>query len=193
MQVTLDPFNWNRRRLTRFRTAQEYFLWWKDEDGSETIPGIAGLDCSDFGWRSDSAIQYFAAAESLSALRPHLSSSARRHLDRGLARVIAENPVDEFGTGDVSEGCYWLSASPRTTASILRHAEATDVEQLLDLHGRLQAKIPPDPPPAEPVHRRAQKDQQKVIDKSLETMIAQHLAVLRAAVSHGFGLLGHCG
>lgn len=179
MQITLDPFNWNRRKLTRFRTCLEYFLWWKDQDGSAEVPGLEGLDCGEIGWRSDSAIEYFTAAESLSALLPHLNGSTRRLLDRGLCRIIAETPIDELGTGDASDGCYWLSASPRTTASILRHSEAIAVSQLLDLHRSLQSQGSP--------------LETSRTERGLQRMIDQHLAILRAAVSHEFGLLGHCG
>lgn len=187
MQVTLDPFNWNRRKLTSARTCLEYFIWWKDEDGSITIPGLEGLDCHKLGWRSDSAIEYFEAAESLRALLPQVNGSTRRQLERGLCRVIAETPVDEFGTGDASEGCYWISASSRTTASILRHAEATDVARLLDLHRSLRS---------EGSNRSKHPFIKSFGGKTgfgLESVIHQHLTVLRAAVSHEFGLLGHCG
>jgi hypothetical protein len=190
MQITLDPFNWNRRKLTRARTALDYFLWWKDEDGSTQVSGIAGLDCHELGWHSDSAIEYFEAARSLNALLPHLNGSTRRLLDRGLCRIITETPIDEFGTGDVSDGCYWLSASPRTTASILRHSEATDVSQLHDLHRSLQTQ---ELPSGDNAGRPSLVPYRKKMGDGLERMISQHLAILRAAVSREFGLLGHCG
>lgn len=194
MQVTLDPFNWNRRKLTKARTALDYFRWWKDEDGSARVPGLDGLDCRKLGWRSDSAIQYFTAAEALDAISPYLDPPARRLLDRGFRRVIAENPTDEFGTGDASEGHYWISASPRTTRSILRHAEATDVAHLVNLDRSLAVReSSPVSPASDAKLRRLLEENRRILEESLQTMIRQHLAVLRAAVSHEFGLLGHCG
>jgi hypothetical protein len=131
--------------------------------------------CYDLGWNSDSAIQYFEAAECLDHLRPHLDAATLEHLDQGLGRLLAENgQVDEFGHAEASEGHSWISASPETTRAILGHIEAVDLEHLIAILRR---------------HPAASDD----AETSLRVMFTQHREVVRAAAARGLGLVGHCG
>ena len=138
-------------------------------------PESSNPSCYDLGWNSDSAIQYFEAAECLLHLRPHLDAATLEHLDQGIGRLLAENgQLDEYGTADTTEGHGWISVSPETTRALLAHIEAVDLERLIEILRR-------HPGPVDDA------------EAGLRTMFTQHRAMVREAAARGLGLLGHCG
>jgi hypothetical protein len=180
MEVTLDAFNWHRCRSIG-KSPRDYFMLWKD-DGDNAAVGPVGIDGWSLGWRHASHGVHIAAAETLHKALPQLLRVQRRHLESGFLRLISETPIDEYGTASASDGYYWLSASPSTAASLLYEAERTDRVSLLRL---AEAHNP---------HRdKAMGARSTPWSSTLAAILEQHLAVLRAAASHEFGLLGHCG
>ena len=174
MQITLDPIDW--KRLTSFGSAEAFLEWYFDiEDEGELTP----VSCYSFEW-SDSAILYFQVASALEHLAAGGDEALAEQIRRGIGRLITENGhVDELGMSAASEGHYWISASPETTVELQRHIAALDRARLVAL---LKEK------PA-PYTEELMSD----LDGLFVPLIEQHAKVVDAAVSGGYGLLGHCG
>ncbi len=174
MQVYLNPADWSR--LTRFGAAAEYFEA-VDDPEEDAVPEEF-LDDEDV-WVSDSAMQYFQVAEALAHVLPLVDGEVAEHLNLGIRRVLCqEGHVDELGASALTEGCYWVTASPETTREILRHAEATDWDAV---YAALRNNPPPDSWVMEDM------------EAELIPFVEQHVTRLREAVAGGFGLLGTCG
>jgi hypothetical protein len=139
MQVSLDPIDWGD--TAPFTDAEDFYRFLEEPGASPAAAASARV------WRSDSANQYFEAAEILGKLCRAVDPATRRHLEQGICRLVAENgQVDELGTADLTEGCYWISARQETARELLAHVEAVDFAALLALRDRL---VPARQPAAE--------------------------------------------
>ncbi len=175
MQVTLDAIDWTK--LTSFPSSGDFFEWL---DELEDVDGFAEISCYDQGWDSDSAIQYFEVAGVLEHLAENCDEGTALHLREGIQKLISEEGhVDEFGVSEESEGLYWISASPEEVKGIKSHIDALDLRACADL---LLKNPPPDA-----------DDILADLDGMFISYIKQHSRMVDAAVSHGYGLLGHCG
>jgi hypothetical protein len=175
MQVSLDAIDWIQ--LTNFSSPDEFLEWYFDlEDEGE----FRSLSCYDNGWDSDSAMQYFEVASALKHLADTSPPEKATHLREGIMKLIAESGhIDEFLLTEPSEGCYWISASPESVASMKNHLDAVDLQDCA-------ASLRNNPP----------KDADEImsdLDEMFISFVEQHRRMVDLAVSKGYGLLGHCG
>jgi hypothetical protein len=174
MQVSLDAIDWEQ--LTSFGTMEKFLGWFYELDDENEFRKIS---CYGNGWSSDSAIEYFQVAEVLQHLTTIANAQTVEHLNNGIRLLIAENShIDEFKTGDSSDGCYWISASPSSVQKLKSHVDALDLNQCIAL---LKAR------PLSDAKIMAE------LDGMFVPFIKQHSKMIDLAVANNYGLLGHCG
>ena len=174
MQISLNAIDWTQ--LTSFSTAEKFLEWYEDKEEDE----LRLISCYDNGWDSDSAIQYFEVAAVLEHLSSICDSDTTVHLREGIQKLVAETgQIDEFEMMEPSDGLYWISASPTTTALIKAHIDAVDLQQCVEL---LRSDPPTDA-----------DDIMEDLDEMFVSFIKQHSKMVDVAVSTGYGLLGQCG
>jgi hypothetical protein len=175
MQVSLDAIDWSQ--LTSFPSPEEFLEWYYDLEDEEQF---RSLSCYDKGWHSDSVIQYFEVASALKHLAATSLPERATHLREGIMKLIAENgQVDEFSLAEPSEGCYWISASPASVATIKTHLDAVDLQ---DCAASLRANPP-----------EGADELMSELNDMFISFIEQHRRMIDLAASKGYGLLGHCG
>lgn len=184
MQVTLNPVDWSI--VARFPSAREFFEWSHSTEDSVTPEGRS---CYDLRW-SDSAMTYFEVAEALQNAASHVPGPVAAHLWEGILRLLCENGhVDEIGASQFTEGCTWISATPKTTKEIHRHVKETDWPVVYAALEKMatQAKT------AKNAKADNAREEESDSGADAKEFVEQHIRVLEVATSGGFGLLGHIG
>jgi hypothetical protein len=174
MQVTLNLVDWTE--LLKLGTPKAFldFFYEVEDDPRWLAPG------ERFGWDSDSFLQYNEVAWAIEGILDRLTPSERQQVVAGLLPLISQGKqIDEFGMSPASEGYWWISASPGTTRKIHDNLSRLDLQRL----GALVQKVRP-PDAGELVDH---------VDTDFIPFIEQHRRVVAAAVTRGWGLLGHCG
>lgn len=174
MQVTLNAIDWEQ--MTSFGSSKNFIDWYIEdpEDGRVRV-----LSCQDYNW-ADSAMLYNEVADVMEHLATICDSNLANSLRGGVMKLIANSPlVDDFHTAEASDGCFWLSASPSSTALIKTEMERLDLDELV----RVLKKNPAE----------GSEEIVEDLDEYFVGYIEMHLEMVNLAVSRGYGLLGHCG
>ncbi len=125
MQVTAICFDWDevQKRTSAEQIVEEMILTDDIDIYAKDLPrGI---------WMSDSAIQYFEAAEQIEMALGE--SSDQPDLKQIAAVISTRDALDELGISPLTEGCYFISISPSRVESLLQSFQRIDLEKISGL------------------------------------------------------------
>jgi hypothetical protein len=157
MQITCFGFDWAevRKRSSAEQIVEEMIHSDDIDKYSKQLPGSI--------WRSDSANQHFETAEILSKALRLMPPTSVKALEEISKLISNGDSIDELGLSTLTEGCYFISISPESVASLQTSFESLNVDTIPGMNS------------------------------DAKEWITQWQKAFEFAKANGYGVIGHCG